>query len=190
MPQFVALELVSTHAPLQLVVVPGHAPVRHVPAEQTSPAAQLRPHMPQFVGLLVVSTHASPQRAKVPVQAQPPLTQLLVPGQTRPHMPQLALSLCVLRHVPLHDTSVPRQPLEASRGATNASLGASTPASAPMAMLSIQVRMQSMLAISSAPVGGMMPPHSGVSDVSFSMRKEFAASPGMTSVRPAHVFEP
>jgi len=59
-PQFVGLDLRSTHAPLQLVVPPPH-PSTHCPPKHGSSAGQARPHVPQFCGFDVKSTQAPEQ---------------------------------------------------------------------------------------------------------------------------------
>lgn len=79
----------------------------HVPAEQTSPAAQAFPHAPQFSPLLWRSVQMPVQSVSPAwhASAQTPAVHASPAGHAFPHPPQLAESLCVLVHAPAHSVS-------------------------------------------------------------------------------------
>jgi hypothetical protein len=100
-PQAVAVLVVSTHVPLQLVVVPeqdaAHAYVPPGPAQTGVPASALQrcPHAPQLV-TVVSETHAPPQKLypllhvklhALETQAAVALATMVV--HRVPHRPQL-----------------------------------------------------------------------------------------------------
>jgi hypothetical protein len=60
-PQWLALLVVSTHAPEQFVWPAGHW-LEHWPAAHTWPDWHVRPHWPQLAGSLAMSTHFPPHR--------------------------------------------------------------------------------------------------------------------------------
>jgi hypothetical protein len=92
-PQLLVSELVSTHAPVQLV-----KPWLHwqMPAEQLEPLAHLVPQAPQLALSVWKLTHvpvAVQRLGVVPLQIiwQPPATQLIPDAHALPQVPQLAL---------------------------------------------------------------------------------------------------
>ncbi len=97
----------STHAPLQSVVVPGHA---HWPEMHTPPVAQAVPQPPQLFVSVVVSTQPVGQFVWPEGHWQNPLAQCAPEPHTLLHMPQLKLSVMRLAQLPLQTESPAGQP--------------------------------------------------------------------------------
>ena len=99
LPQLAGSFLVSTHAPLHLVVPPTQESAQ-TPAEQTCPLAQAFPQLPQLAGSFLVSTHDCPQAWLPPVHALPhlPAEQTSPALHAAAQAPQLAPSDCTLTH--------------------------------------------------------------------------------------------
>lgn len=122
-PQFVVLEPVAVHEPLQhsfpapvhaspAPMVPLVPPQVQAPPLHVSPAPHTLPHAPQFEVLLAGLTQPVLQHSGVPpVQTSPPPTEPIVPAQVQrpalqvspapqvtPQAPQLVVLVCRLTH--------------------------------------------------------------------------------------------
>lgn len=103
-PQFVASEVVSTHAPAQSVRPAPQPIVEHTPAEHTEPAAQATPHAPQFAGSVASVAQVPSQSVVAAGHAHAPPVQIR-PTQAMSHPPQCTSLLFVSTHAPSHAVS-------------------------------------------------------------------------------------
>ena len=91
-PQFFGSLSMSTHDPLQLILVPEHV-APHADDSHTSPEAHALLQSPQWAGSFVRSTHALPHIVRPGPHLQTPPMHVDPPSHAVPHFPQFAGSL-------------------------------------------------------------------------------------------------
>jgi hypothetical protein len=98
-PQYMGLDVMSMHLPLQGVRPAAHT---QAPAVQVAPAVQTSPQVPQFDGSFAGFTHPPAQSVwpAPQVAAQAPLAHTAAAPHLVSQPPQLAGSLCVSVHTP------------------------------------------------------------------------------------------